>query len=85
MQELDEALRDAKHAVALDPKNHLAHKIRYKVYRQMAAEAEDEDSEPDELDLNGASSDDERGPRPPLKRLLMKAAFEALAGIFTFS
>lgn len=46
----------------------------------MANEVGEDESETDELDLNGASSDDERGPRPPRKRLLMKAAFEALAG-----
>jgi hypothetical protein len=47
----------------------------------MANEVGDDESEADELDLNGASSDDERGSRPPRKQLLMKAAFEALAGL----
>jgi hypothetical protein len=85
LQDLDAALRDVKLAISLDPKNALARKCRYKVYRNMANEAdEDDESETDELDLNGASSDDERGHRPSMKRLLMKGAFEALAGAYFF-
>ena len=88
LQDFDGALRDVKLAVSLDPKSAAARKCRYKVYRNMAAEAaadENEDgSENDELDENGASSDDERGNRPNLKKLLMKGAFDALSGLTDF-
>jgi hypothetical protein len=85
LQDLDAALRDVKLAISLDPKSAVARKCRYKVYRNMASEAEEDESETDELDLNGASSDDERGHRPSMKRLLMKGAFEALAGVLSSS
>ncbi len=52
---------------------------------EAAANNNEDGSETDELDENGASSDDERGTRPSLKRLLMKGAFDALAGSFLFS
>jgi tetratricopeptide (TPR) repeat protein len=75
------ALRDANEAIEIDPKSTDAHKCRYKVYRNMAADlaANQSDGGEDELDGNGNSDDEVRG-KASVNRLLIKGACDALAG-----